>query len=87
VNGSFKRPAPSSDLPSYFDTFGAIPALSRRAWHRMRERGVTRVMLDAALAAEPEVGTTDRTVLHRGRGITAVVNGTTGVIVTIWRTL
>jgi len=53
----------------------------------MRERGVTPAVLDTALAAEPEVGTTDGTVLYKGGGITAVVNGTTGVIVTIWWTL
>ena len=86
MNGSFTQTAQSLGVPSYFDTFGAVPTLSRHAWHRMRQRGVTPAVLDAALAAEPDVGTTDGTMLYKGGGITAVVNGTTGVIVTIWWT-
>jgi len=50
----------------------------------MLERGIDRQGLTAALAAEPRLGTTTGTAIYSHRGIKAVVDAETGMIVTLW---
>ena len=74
-------------MPSYFDTFG-IPNMSIHMMNRLRERGISLVALSRALANEPIEGRTPDTLCYRekGGGVSAIVNATTGRIITVWWT-
>ena len=73
-------------MPSYFDTFG-MPDMSVHMINRLHERSISLAALSRALMTEPVTGTTPGTLVfrERGGGICAIVNATTGTIITVWR--
>ena len=71
-------------MPSYFDRFGPVPVFSAHAWRRLHERGLSLESLHHALATNPKSGTSAETVLYDDGRVVAVVNATSGVIVTLW---
>jgi hypothetical protein len=73
-------------MRSYFDLFGPVPTFSNHAWRRLNESGLSQGALHRALATEAKTGTTPGTVIYSDEQLAAVVNLTTGLIVTLWWT-
>jgi hypothetical protein len=73
-------------MPSYFDTFG-MPDMSIHMMHRLRQRGISLEALSRALMMEPVAGTAAGTIMYseKGGGVSAIVNETTGRIITVWQ--
>jgi hypothetical protein len=71
-------------MASYFDRFGPVPKFSSHAWRRLNQRGLSPVALQRALDSHAKPGTSTETVVYSYQGVTAVVNATTGLIVTVW---
>jgi hypothetical protein len=78
------RPCDGCGVPSYFDRFGPVPTFSNHAWRRLNERGRSLAALDHALAVDAKPGTQAETVVYSDGAVVAVVNATTGLIVTLW---
>jgi hypothetical protein len=71
-------------MPSYFDRFGPIEVFSNHDWRRLHQRGLSLEAVHHALATIPKSGTSAETMIYTDGHVAAVVNATTGMIVTLW---
>jgi len=71
-------------MPSYFETYGSEPLLSQHALERLNQRHISSSRLLQAPDADAMPETAPGTSWYRGAGVSVVVEGDTGLIVTVW---
>jgi hypothetical protein len=71
-------------MATYLEMFGAAPSMARHAVERMNEVGISPAGLTTALASQARPGTSPGTVMFIAGGVTAVVDESTGRIITVW---